>query len=269
MSTARKILLAILLVSLTGTAFGAGTFASFTASTTNSGSTFASGNLVLNDSPGVGTGGGSASACTSAATGGGGVTQSNSNSSGCGVLFNLSVQKPGDSAYAYVDISNVGNINASYLYMYLNAASQAGACTDANTVTGPDYHGSGSLCSILQVKIEETDSAHTTVRACRFPAYATTTCASSGTLSGTTPLNAYWGQPSSVGAQPATALDLGTYNTGTSTATQNGNQAGTPAVSGSQANTRYFKVTLTFPSSADNSYQGRSASFALTFTAAQ
>src|SRR4051812_4162486 len=86
-SPVRKFLLAMLLVSLTGSAFGAGTFASFNASTTNGSSTFSTGTLVLSNTK---TSGGTCLSATS-----GNVTDANdgTGNTACDNLFALTTGK--------------------------------------------------------------------------------------------------------------------------------------------------------------------------------
>jgi hypothetical protein len=141
MSKLRKILFAIAAVGGAATAVGAGTFASFTASTTNAGSTFATGTLVLSNQKNT------ATACLST---GGGSTDSNANSA-CDGLFSASVQKPGDTAFVDVTLNNGGSINASALTGYRNAA-----CANANVGS---YSGTGDLCGALQLYVQEYTSA--------------------------------------------------------------------------------------------------------------
>src|SRR3954463_2611682 len=82
---------------------GAGTFASFSASTTNAG-TFATGSLVLSDKKDA------ASACFST---NGGSTDTNANT--CDQAFSLAVQKPGQSGTANITLKNEGSIDGSSL----------------------------------------------------------------------------------------------------------------------------------------------------------
>ena len=250
-STVRKLLLAVLLVSLTGSAFGAGTFASFNATTTNAGSTFATGTIILSDKVNSGT------ACLSATTGAGGVSATNSNA-GCTALFTTSLAKPGDTATVDLDLANAGSIDASLLEMYWDSAT-AGACA---TVDGAgSYHGSGNLCSQVQIYVQEyTDAAARTAGTttgaynCRYSGVtgAGVTCDSSGTPKVLSDLDDYFGNTATAG----TRLSLGTSSVGATGVLK----AGT---------TRYFRINLALPSTADNSYQGRSVTWGLTFNIAQ
>lgn len=120
---------------------GYGTFASFSASTSNTG-TFATGSIVLSNSVNSGT------ACLSAV---GNVTDTNTNN--CSALFSLSTKKPGDSATANLDLQNAGTINASALQAYVGSA-----CAASNA-GGETYHGTGDPCGKVNLTILEYPTA--------------------------------------------------------------------------------------------------------------
>jgi hypothetical protein len=246
----RKLLLALLLVSLTGSAFGAGTFASFSASTTNATTTFASGTLILSNSVN------SATACASAATGVGGVTANNSGT--CSALFNVSLSKPGATATVDLDLKNEGSIDASKLEMYWDGAT-AGLCS--TTDGAGSYHGGGNLCSQLQIFVQEyTDATartnNTTTGAfnCRYSGVigAGTACDSSGTPKTLADLDDYYGNTATAGNR----FDLGASSV-----------VGTGVLKAGQ--TRFFRLKITFPLASDNTFQGRTTSWGLTFNIIQ
>ncbi|HET9444253.1 MAG TPA: hypothetical protein VFO65_13065, partial [Acidimicrobiales bacterium] len=106
-----------------GALAGAGTFATFTAQTTNPTNTFANGTLVLSNTVDAG------AACLST---GGGTTDTNANGS-CDTVFNLSVKAPGDSSTANLTLENMGSLAASALKVF------SGSCTDADAA-GESYH---------------------------------------------------------------------------------------------------------------------------------
>ena len=145
------------MVSLAGSAFGAGTFASFSATTTNAGSSFASGTLILNDnSP-------TQAACLSTTSGAGGTptqAQVDANVGSCSAAFTLATRKPGDSSTATIILSNTGSTDSSTggtnVVVYGSAA-----CAD--TLSG-SVNGSGSMCGAVQTYIQE----NTPVAACRY-----------------------------------------------------------------------------------------------------
>jgi hypothetical protein len=191
MSKLRKILFAVAAFGGAATAVSAGTFASFSASTTNAGSTFATGTLVLSNQKNT------ATACLST---GGGSTDSNANGS-CDQLFAASVQKPGDSAFVDLTLNNAGSINASGLTAHANAA-----CANANTGT---YSGTGDLCAALQVYVQEYTSAAnrtagtTTGGTCHYGGGTATACAFDATKTAAAfPAS---GSPLSMGAMNAGA----------------------------------------------------------------
>lgn len=204
---------------------GAGTFASFSASTSNSG-TFATGTLVLSNQVDNQT------ACFST---NGGTTDLNENA--CDALFTTTVSKPGDLATADVTLKNEGSLDGSALQAYAEAT-----CTDAaNTVA--TYTGSGNLCSTLQLTIQEySDAARTTVSNCR---YGNTTVADTCDFSGTPPTVAgfYTAYPDT-----DTVLGMGAMTSGAS---------------------RYFRISVQLPETADNTFQGRQSTFGINWRVIQ
>jgi hypothetical protein len=91
---------------------GSGTFASFSAETTNGGNTFATGTLFLHDSANGGT------ACTSESAG------SNLQTSGCDVLLPLALSKSGATRTADLALSNAGSLAATDIKFF-----SPGGCT--------------------------------------------------------------------------------------------------------------------------------------------
>jgi hypothetical protein len=224
MNKLRKSLIAVTAVGISLTAVGAGTFASFSASTTNAGSTFATGTLVLSNQKST------ATACLST---GGGSTDTNANS--CDQLFALSVKKPGEAATVNLTLKNEGSIDASNLAAF---ASSACAASDA---AGESHHGTGNPCGSVDVYVQEfSDSARTTASACHYGGGTATTC----TYSATKTLATFAADHADAGG----ALGLGATSAGS---------------------TRYFTVGIQMDSTADNSVQGRQASFGFTWQLVQ
>ena len=154
-----KILWSLALLALAGVATFGGTFASFSAQTSNPTNTFAAGTLVLSNKVGAGT------ACLS--TGAGTSTDTNVNSA-CDALFALTARKPGDSSTSTLQLKNEGSMAGSSLKAF------ASSCTDANA-SGETYFGTGSPCSKVQVYIQEySDAAFTTPSACLYGGAAVT-----------------------------------------------------------------------------------------------
>jgi predicted ribosomally synthesized peptide with SipW-like signal peptide len=160
MNKTRKALVGIIAGGIALTGLGAGTLASFSASTSNGG-TFATGSLVLSNQKNTGT------ACLST---GGGSTDTNSNA--CDQLFAVSVTKPGQAATVNLTLRNEGSIDAAALASF---ATSACAAADA---AGEAHHGTGNPCGAISVYVQEfSDGARTTPSACHYGGGTATTCA--------------------------------------------------------------------------------------------
>jgi hypothetical protein len=184
----KKVLLSLGVVAGIGALAGAGTFATFTAQTTNPTNTFANGTLVLSNTVGGG------SACLSTA---GGTTDSNANA-GCDTLFSLAVKAPGDSSTADLTLENVGSLAASALKVF------SANCTDADAA-GEAYHGTGSPCGTVQLYIQQYSDAFTTPSACLYGGATGATCNFSDTSK---TLSAFVGaHPNLAGGLSAGALE--------------------------------------------------------------
>jgi len=151
LSLRRKILLSLGVVAGIGALAGAGTFATFTAQTSNPTNTFANGTLVLSNTVG------GAAACLST---GGGNTDTNANGS-CDTLFSLSVRAPGDSSTADLTLENAGSLAASALKVF------SAACDDGDAA-GEAYHGTGSPCGTVQLYVQQYSDAFTTPSGCLY-----------------------------------------------------------------------------------------------------
>jgi hypothetical protein len=161
----RRLLLLLLVVGGLAAFDSGGTFASFTASTTNGGSTFASGTIVLSNRVGTGT------VCFSTTA----ITDSNANAA-CSSLFPTGVGFPGVTFPVNLTLTNQGSLAASDLQVFWDGAT----CDDVLDPAGT-YHGSGELCDQVTISVQETQSNFSTAVACRFPA-GPTTCAAAGSL---------------------------------------------------------------------------------------
>ena len=221
LSLPRKMLLSVGVVAGLGALAGAGTFATFTAQTTNPSNTFANGTLVLSNKVNSG------AVCLST---GGGTTDSNSNGS-CSTAFNLAVKAPGDSGTTDITLENMGSLAASALKVF------SASCTDANAA-GENYHGTGSPCGIVQIYIQQYSDAFTTPSACLYGGATGATCDFSDTAK---TLSSFVADHSNLAG---------------------GLSAGSLAASGG-ADTTWVRIGVKLPSTADNTYQGRSASMAL------
>jgi hypothetical protein len=211
-----KLVLTGLVVAALATTTTAATMAAFNAQTTNPTNKFATGSLVLSDTKQGG------SACLST---GGGNTNTNSNGS-CDQLFNLTALKPGDTASANLTLQNVGTMAASAFKLF------GSACADSDA-TGETYHGTGSVCGVMQLTVQQySDAAFTTPSACVYGAATGSTCNFTDTAK--------------------TLGDFATSYTGAGSALT----IGSGLAAGASA---YFKLSVQLPSTADNSYQGRQA----------
>ena len=140
MSTGRKLLLALLLVGNMTTHLGAGTFASFSATTTNPGSTFSTGTIVLSNTVGSGT--------TCFSTGPGTTTDTNANAA-CDALLPATVQQPGAFIHSQLTLKNEGSVAGT-----LSGVGVSCQTTDVADEITP-FHGTGDLCGDLLVQIQE------------------------------------------------------------------------------------------------------------------
>lgn len=236
-STVRKWVLGALAAGVVTTAIGAGTFASFSASTNNDDNVFSTGSVELSNTKESGT------TCVSGHTGPGGAPQADldANDNDCDTLMDLTLRSPGDTAEGHVALANTGDYDG-LLQFFVNGAGCANA-----TVATPA--GTGSLCDKLEVYIQETNSAYTVPTAtCVFPFNASGACASdfSAATDSLTDLATHAPPTAAKPTTPVT-LDIGA--------------------------TKYYVVRVNFRDGAfdvngngvDNEYQNRSASFGLTW----
>jgi predicted ribosomally synthesized peptide with SipW-like signal peptide len=218
-------------------AAGAGTFASFSASTQNPDNVFSTGAIELSNTKQGGT------ACLSGHTGTGtGSPASNLDSNGnagCDALIDLTLQGPGDTANGRLALANTGDYDG-LLQFWLNG------CTNDAVVTPS---GSGNLCDKLEVYIQEFNSTYTTpVASCVFPYSASAACSATWAGSSDT-LTDLASSATSAAPKPTTAVAL------------------------NEAATKHYQVSLRFAdggfdangNGVDNQYQNRRASFGLTW----
>jgi hypothetical protein len=152
-----------------------GTFASFSAQTTNAGSTFATGSLVLSNQLG------SATACLSS-------SGSLNNNAGCSALLTGANLEPGSPLQtASLTISNGGALNASTLDASSFSLFAAGPCADTQ-VTNLTFNPSAGnpLCNAAVMSVQETGAAPW----CWFGLGSGTTTCNSTTGTGTSHLDA-------------------------------------------------------------------------------
>jgi len=227
-SLVRKVLLSIMMIGASGSTFGAGTFASYNATTRNNG-TFDTGVLALSNAAQAGV---TNSTCYSYGTVGN-FTNGNSQTTGCDAMFGVTNLKPGDAATTVkLTLKNEGDTNASTLKVY-------GICNAATNNGSTTYHGTGSPCGVLALTIQETDSAFTTNTLCYYDDdNAGTACTANGTKTVSTFAAA--------------------YNAASNALTLSGGLA-----SGAS---RYFKVSIQILTTAsDQTVQGMAQTFGLTW----
>jgi predicted ribosomally synthesized peptide with SipW-like signal peptide len=233
----RKLTTTALVAGAIAAAAGAGTFASFSASTTNAANVFETGKIALSNTKQSGT------ACVSGYTGtGSGSAQSDldDNDNGtCDALVNLSLRSPGDVAEAHLALANTGDYDGA-LQLFLDG------CTNATVATPA---GSGNLCDKLEVYVQQTQSDYSTaVSSCVFPYSASAACSTS------------------FGATGDSLTDLAT------SASPTAPKPATP-ISLAKAATKHFVIKVSFPdggfdddgNGADNAFQNRRASFDVTW----
>jgi predicted ribosomally synthesized peptide with SipW-like signal peptide len=239
-----RILLTLMVVGTVAAVGGAGTLASFNATTTNS-SSITTGTIVLGDTVNSGT------ECLSYGLS---PNITAANTSTCSNVFGLSSvsAEPGQPSAsgnsATVKVVNKGSLNTT-----ANAAGPKGfylyaPSSCANTATaGEPFNGAGDLCSLAQIYVQQySDAAFTTAYKCVYGAAVGATCSgfdSSHTLH---------------------ALGLAATSASPIFLTDSGGNSASPLISGSAA---YFKVFVFFPSpsSSADSYQGVTATLDFTW----
>jgi predicted ribosomally synthesized peptide with SipW-like signal peptide len=237
MSVRRKIIIGITaLSSVLAVGIGTGTFASFSATTTNSGNVFSTGKLQLSNTVSTG------SACFSGYTGIGLTSPQtnldNNDNASCAALFPSVALRPGAASDpANLTIQNTGSYNGLLQFT-------VPGCTDD---VGSGVAGGSTLCNKLRVYIQETQQDFTTNASatCVFPAKSGAPCSTT------------WAD----GTQ--TLSDLALYASSYVPST---------AMTLNQGAKRYFKVVVQFPDGGftdgvgtDNAYQNRTAAFSLTW----
>jgi predicted ribosomally synthesized peptide with SipW-like signal peptide len=160
----KQYLLLLMAIGVIAIAMTGGTFATFSASTTNPGNTFVTGTLFMHNSVNGGT------ACTSESV----TTGPNYNSNtGCTVLFSgMSLQ--GGAQTVHLALTNSGTVPSSDLLF------KVANCTVGDNFASTGSHvtfGSGPGCGNLYLTIQETQSNYTTNVYCAYgPATAQPAC---------------------------------------------------------------------------------------------
>ena len=226
LSLQQKLLLSLGVAAGIGALAGAGTFATFTAQTTNPDNAFQNGTLVLSNTVDTGT------ACLS--TGAGTNTDTNAFTS-FDTAFGVTLAVPGDTDSADVTLINDGSVPASDLGVF------SSGCTNANVST-ETYHGSGNPCNKIQITVQQYSDPFSTASTCLYGAATGNVCNFSDATK--TLASFITDYPNS-----GDLLSLGTL----------------AAKNGGTTDTAWVRVSLQLPSDADNTFQGRQATFALSW----
>jgi predicted ribosomally synthesized peptide with SipW-like signal peptide len=124
---------------------GTGTFASFTAETTNGGNTFATGTLLLANTVNSVT-------CNS--------NSSAANTATCNSVFTASNLGTGVTQSNTVTVSNTGTLTASALTLF------GSPCVNSTAVSAPGLTQDGDICNNLKLSIEEDNAVGGTPVSC-------------------------------------------------------------------------------------------------------
>jgi predicted ribosomally synthesized peptide with SipW-like signal peptide len=224
-----KLLIVVGLVAVVGGS--AGTFASFNAETTNAGNTFATGTLLLSNKVTTGT------ACYS--------NEASGNANGaCSAVINVSTMTPGNSTNSYLTIKNEGTLDTGNLKLFI-PATQTGSLSCLNTTTGT-FPGTdalahtGDVCANVKFSVEEDATANGTATDC-----VVGTAVNPGTDDSCDPTQG-----------DSFATFYGAHNT-----SANALSLGSGLTAGSS---KFYKIYVYLPDE-DNTFQGRSATFSLTW----
>lgn len=140
----KQYLMLLAVVGLVSIASGSGTFASFSAQTTNAGNTFAAGTLFLHDTANGGT------TCTSESQTTG--PNYNIDPAGCGILFTADLSQ--GSATAHLALNNAGSLASTDLL------ASVPNCAWSKTAGGsPTFISLPVDCSGVNVTIQETTTS--------------------------------------------------------------------------------------------------------------
>jgi hypothetical protein len=242
--TVKKLLLSFIAIGLLASITTGGTYAVLQGTQQNINSNVASGTLTLSDQVGAGTVCVSNSGSGTYATGteNENTLQSSPASAGCTALVTAgTLQYPGTLTQIHVTVENTGSVDGAKLYLYMYGASAGAGCAPTTT-TGATVVGIGNPCSSSgdDFYVEEDDSSWSPLD-CVYPAGAgACSITSGGTLNDfSTQYYTYVGHKLDLGAAPTSvnALPNQTY--------------------------RYF--TIGVEESNDNTMQGKTATFALTW----
>jgi hypothetical protein len=191
---------------------GSGTFASFSAETTNADNTFATGTLFLHSTANGTT------TCTSEDAS----SNDNFQTNGCGTLFDLSDISPGSLATAHLALTNAGTLAAKHISFYAPTAcvsSVASIGTLDAAVSASTTPGSIVIDNLTQTLVASTpiDIADSNGDVITFTVASTVTPATPG--SGSTTVTVTGSTDASYGISANAAISLHTPFTETPTQT--------------------------------------------------
>lgn len=242
MSRARKALFALFFLGFASNIGGAGTMASFNASTTNAQSTFASGSIVLTN-----TNEASGKVCFSNGTtdNGAGANTDDNHNEACEAAFNVATRQPGQTATTDLTLENRGNLGGTLSLLVADHTPPSGVVIPQTACSVRDaadtaYHGTGDICQQLQLTIQRwTDATRTTEDSCVYGVATGNVC----TLDSTRNLKHF---TETAAVSPGIAIGALDADGGNDTA--------------------WFTVTVSFPNGAagaDNAFQGLVATMAI------
>jgi predicted ribosomally synthesized peptide with SipW-like signal peptide len=158
----KQYLMLLTVIGLVAIASGSGTFASFSAQTTNAGNTFAAGTLFLHDTANGGT------TCTSESQTTG--PNYNIDPAGCGILFTADLSQ--GAATAHLALNNAGSLAST------NLLASVPNCAWSKTAGGsPTFITLPTDCTGVNVTIQETQSNYSTNVYCAYgPSTAQPAC---------------------------------------------------------------------------------------------
>jgi predicted ribosomally synthesized peptide with SipW-like signal peptide len=172
-SRARKMIIGVMAIGAVAAMTGAGTFASFNASTTND-ATFKTGRIILSNAVNGG------QTCFSSGTAAGQTSTSDAvldeNTTTCDLFFTGPI-RPGDVATANVDLVNSSTYTNANLYARQPSSSSTCVTSSINDATF-DAIGSGNLCGAVRIAIQEfSDAGFTTpLSSCAYPYNSAAAC---------------------------------------------------------------------------------------------
>ena len=149
-----RVLGTLLIIGVAGSTVSYGTFATFTAQTTNAGNTFSTGTLALTNIKSGGT------TCLSTGIGGvdSNVNNSTTNAARCDTLFTAGtgagLAPGGDLVTSTVGIHNSGTLSASTLKLWSETCGNS-----ANSAVPAAQQGTGDPCPLVAVSIYNTTTS--------------------------------------------------------------------------------------------------------------